>query len=353
MPERVIQTSITDLLGITHPIMLAGMGTAAGPRLAAAVTNAGGIGVIGGIGYTPDALREAIAELKSYLNDKSAPFGVDLLIPQVGGNARKTNYDYTKGHLDELITVIIETGTKLFVSAVGVPPKQVVDRLHAGGVLYMNMIGHPKHVAKCLDIGVDIICAQGSEGGGHTGDVPTSVLIPAVARLLEGKKSPLTKQNVHLVAAGGIYCGASLASALMLGASAVWVGTRFVTAKEAGASKAHQEAVTTAGFDDTIRTIIFSGRPLRVRKTSYILNWEQNRQAEIKELTSKGVLPLEHDADAHPDDADVQDNLHPYLMGVCAAEIQKVQSAAEIVNELITDAAARLSAVTQRFTPKL
>lgn len=88
-PET-IQTSMTDLLGITHPIMLAGMGTAAGPRLAAAVTNAGGIGVIGGIGYTPAALRDAIAELKSYLHDKNAPFGVDLLIPQVGGNARKT-----------------------------------------------------------------------------------------------------------------------------------------------------------------------------------------------------------------------------------------------------------------------
>ncbi|KAL5363472.1 hypothetical protein BJX96DRAFT_167509 [Aspergillus floccosus] len=338
MPSsQTIQTSMTDLLGITHPIMLAGMGTAAGPRLAAAVTNAGGIGVIGGIGYTPAALRDAIAELKSYLNDKAAPFGVDLLLPQ----------------LDDLITVIIETGTKLFVSAVGVPPQHVVDRLHAGGVLYMNMIGHPKHVAKCLARGVDIICAQGSEGGGHTGDVPTSVLVPAVARLLHGKTSPLTGQPVQLVAAGGIYCGASLAAALMLGAAAVWVGTRFVVAKEAGASRVHQEAVTGAGFDDTIRTIIFSGRPLRVRKTDYILNWEQNRQAEIKELTSKGILPVEHDADAHPDDPEILDNAYPHLMGVCAAEIQQVQSAKEIVDEMMAEATDRLAVVNKRFTPKL
>ncbi|KAI9373554.1 2-nitropropane dioxygenase [Aspergillus egyptiacus] len=351
--KQIIQTPITDLLGITHPIMLAGMGTAAGPRLAAAVTNAGGIGVIGGIGYTPDKLREAIAELKSYLNDKSAPFGVDLLLPQVGGNARKTNYDYTKGHLDELITVIIETGTKLFVSAVGVPPKHVVDRLHAHGVLYLNMIGHPKHVAKCLERGVDIICAQGGEGGGHTGDVPTSILIPTVARLLKGTTSPLTKQEVQLVAAGGIYSGASLSAALMLGASAVWVGTRFVVAKEAGASRAHQEAVTSAGFGDTIRTIIFSGRPLRVRKNGYILNWEEKRQAEIVELTSKGILPVEHDADTHPDDPEIQDNLHPYLMGVCAAEINQVQSAAEIVNEMMSEAAGRLSVVNKGFKAKL
>jgi len=85
-----LRTTVTDLLKINHPILLAGMNVAAGPKLAAAVTNAGGLGVIGGVGYTPDMLREQIAELKSYLNDKSAPFGVDLLLPQVGGSARKT-----------------------------------------------------------------------------------------------------------------------------------------------------------------------------------------------------------------------------------------------------------------------
>lgn len=85
-----IRTPITDLFGIKHPVLLAGMNVAAGPKLAAAVTNAGGLGVIGGVGYTPDMLKEQIAELKSYLNDKNAPFGVDLLLPQVGGNARKT-----------------------------------------------------------------------------------------------------------------------------------------------------------------------------------------------------------------------------------------------------------------------
>ncbi|KAI5283127.1 hypothetical protein KEM52_003511 [Ascosphaera acerosa] len=85
-----IKTATTDLLKIQHPILLAGMNVAAGPKLAAAVTNAGGCGVIGGMGYTPEMLREQIAELKSHLVDKNAPFGVDLLLPQVGGNARKT-----------------------------------------------------------------------------------------------------------------------------------------------------------------------------------------------------------------------------------------------------------------------
>jgi NAD(P)H-dependent flavin oxidoreductase YrpB (nitropropane dioxygenase family) len=138
------------------------------------------------------------------------------------------SYDYTKGKLDELVNIIIDSGARLFVSAVGVPPKHVVERLHGAGILYMNMIGHPKHVKKCLELGVDMICAQGGEGGGHTGDVPTTILIPAVAALVKGHKSPLTGQPVQVIAAGGLYNGQSLAAALALGASAVWIGTRFV-----------------------------------------------------------------------------------------------------------------------------
>ena len=135
------------------------------------------------------------------------------MLPSLGPNARKTNYDYTKGNLDDLITVIIEEKAKLFVCAVGVPPKAVVDRLHEAGILCMNvsrhviymfilysvryytdekMVGAPKHVKKALDVGIDIICAQGGEGGGHTGRTATSILIPACVDICKGKKSPLT-----------------------------------------------------------------------------------------------------------------------------------------------------------------
>lgn len=131
--------------------MLAGMNVAAGPDLAAAVTNAGGLGVIGGVGYTPQMLREQIADLKNGLDDKNAPFGVDLLLPQVGAGARKTNYDYTHGQLPELIDVIIASKAKLFVAAVGVPPKDIVEKLHKAGIPVMNMIGHPKHVKKACE----------------------------------------------------------------------------------------------------------------------------------------------------------------------------------------------------------
>ena len=287
-------------------------------------------------------LREQIAELKGFLKDKNAPFGVDLLLPQVGGSARKTNYDYTKGKLGELVDIIIESGARLFVSAVGVPPKQVVDKLHQHGVLYMNMIGHPKHVKKCLDIGADIICAQGGEGGGHTGDVPTTVLIPACAKIIKGHNSPLTKQPVQLVAAGGIFDGHGLAAALMLGASAVWVGTRFILSDEAGAPIAHQEAVKTAGFDDNVRTIIFTGRPLRVRNNPYIQNWEENRQDEIKKLTSQGTIPVEHDFENLGDDVDDEtlDNARPFLMGKASAVTNDKLPAKAIIDDMVENAVA-------------
>merc|ERR1719229_1905625 len=198
-----LTTPITELFGIKHPVLLAGMSGAAGPELAAAVSNAGGLGSVGGVGFTPDALRKTIKMLKDDLVDKTAPFGVDLLLPQVGGGARKTNKDYTGGTLPELIDIIIEEKAALFICAVGVPPKWAVDKLHAAKIPVMNMIGEVKHVAKALESGVNIICAQGGEGGGHTGDVATSVLIPKVVDSCRGKMSPLTGKQVPVVAAGG------------------------------------------------------------------------------------------------------------------------------------------------------
>jgi len=311
------------------------------------VTNAGGLGVIGGVGYTPEMLKEQIEELKSYLNDKNAPFGVDLLLPQIGGGARATNYDYTKGKLNELIDIIIEEKASLFVSAIGVPSPYIVEKLHKAGIPYMNMIGHPKHVAKCLAAGVDIICAQGGEGGGHTGEVPTSILIPQVVDLCKGKKSPLTGNDVLVVAAGGMYRGSSLAASLMMGAHGIWVGTRFILADEAGAPRAHQEAVRTAGYEDTIRTIIFTGRPLRVRNNAYIKQWEENRRDEIKALTSKGTIPVEHDIEELEKgdklDDETMDQARPFLMGKVAAVVNEKKPAKAIVDEIVAEAVNQLS----------
>lgn len=329
--SATIQTPLTVLLGIQHPILLAGMARTSGGPLAAAVSNAGGLGCIGGLGYTPQQMQDIIDELKSHLTSPDLPFGVDLALPQVGGSARKTNHDYTHGHLDELIEVVIRNKAKLFVSAVGVPPPHVIARLHEAKILVMNMVGHPKHAAKALKAGVDIVCAQGGEGGGHTGDIANSILIPAVVDVARQYTSPLTGQPAMVVAAGGIYDGRGLAASLMQGAQGVWVGTRFVASSEAGCSRLHKEHVVSAAFEDTLRTLVISGRPLRVRMNEYIQGWE-DRPEEIKRLTDGGVVPMTKDMDEGKD-VDI-----PFLMGQVAGVIKDIKPAREIVEDMVKEA---------------
>ncbi|KAJ7184223.1 2-nitropropane dioxygenase [Mycena filopes] len=337
----VFSTPLTKLFKINHPVMLAGMNVAAGPKLAAAVTNSGGIGVIGGVRQSPKFLRNSIEELKSHLEDKNAPFGVDLLIPQIGGNARKTNKDYTDGQL--------ESPPFSFVPSV-CPPSGPVERLHAAGIAVMNMIGHPKHVAKALAQGVDIICAQGGEGGGHTGDTAFSILIPTVVDLCKNAKSPLTGERVIVVAAGGIADGRGLAASLAYGADGVWVGTRFVASVEAGANKTHKEMVISAGYDDVSRTLIYSGRPMSVRRTPYVAEWETARKVEQEELVASGKIP--HDIElAQKPNRSIEGMA--FLMGKVAASINDIKPAKDIVDELVTTAEKSLKAATTLTKAKL
>jgi NAD(P)H-dependent flavin oxidoreductase YrpB (nitropropane dioxygenase family) len=331
MARPTLRTPLCDLLGIEYPILLAGMARTSSGPLAAAVSNAGGLGVIGGLGYTPKQMRDIIHEIKANLADKDLPFGVDLALPQVGGSARKTNHDYTHGQLDELISVVIEEKAKLFVSAVGVPPERVIKRLHEAGIFVMNMVGHPKHAHKALKAGVDIVCAQGGEGGGHTGNIATSILIPSVVDVARQYKSPLTGKTALVVAAGGVSNGRSLAAMLSYGAVGVWVGTRFVASKEAGCSQMHKESVVSAAFEDTVRTLVVSGRPLRVRMNDYIKSWEVDRPDEVRRLCDSGVVPLQKDMD---DDKDVD---VPFLMGQVAGIIDKIQPAKEIMEEMVAE----------------
>ena len=243
----------------------------------------------------------------------------------------------------------------------------MVHKLHDAKILVMNMVGHPKHVIRALNAGVDLICAQGGEGGGHTGSVPTSILIPEVVHLCAGRTSAFISEPIYVIAGGGIYNGRSLAAALMFGANGVWVGTRFVCAREAGAPKAHQDAIIGAGYDSTIRTIIFTGRPLRVLSTPYILDWETNRKRQIQELTSKGVIPINFDLDesekqakeqeknindrAHQNNGvqsnsnsfDIDDDTRPWLMGKVAGAIHNIKPAKDIIDDMVSEAVNSLS----------
>jgi len=376
-----LTTPITELFGIKHPILLAGMAGAAGPELAAAVTNAGGLGNIGGVGFSPDALRRTIKILKDDLEDKNAPFGVDLLLPQVGDGARKTNKDYTGGTLPELLDIIIEEKAALFISAVGVPPKWAVDKLHAAKIPVMNMIGAVKHVDKALEVGCDIICAQGGEGGGHTGDIPTSILLPQVCQACHGRKSPLTGGPVLVVGAGGICDGKGLASALAVGCSGVWVGTRFIASDEAGAGPLHKKKVVEADYGDTIRTIIYSGRPMRVFKTPYNIEWEEKRQEEMRQMQDAGIPAFVKDVDpekfvgANPAsvgtlnlsevltleerEKGVELSRHErhergvFLTGQCAGAIRDIKPAKDIIDDMVLHAAEQLRLASSFVSSKL
>lgn len=331
MPRPTLRTPLCEVLGIEYPVVLAGMARTSSGPLAAAVSNAGGLGVIGGLGYTPTQMRDIIHEIKANLTRPDLPFGVDLALPQVGGSARKTNHDYTHGQLDQLIDVVIEEKAKLFVSAVGVPPDHVIKRLHEAGILVMNMVGHPKHAKKALDKGVDIVCAQGGEGGGHTGDIATSILIPSVVEVARQYTSPITGKPAMVVAGGGIFNGKGLAASLSYGAVGAWVGTRFVASEEAGCSQLHKEAVVSAAFEDTQRTLVISGRPLRVKTNDYIRSWEVERPEEVRKLCDQGIVPLQHDMD-NEKDIDI-----PFLMGQVAGAIKSIQPAKQILEEMVTE----------------
>jgi len=263
----------------------------------------------------------------------------------------------TEGALPELIDTICKSGAKLFVSAVGVPPKWAVEKLHEVGMLVMNMVGAPKHVHKALDVGVDLICAQGGEGGGHTGDVATSILIPLVVDACKGARSPLTGQPVYVVAAGGIFDGRGLALALSLGAEAVWVGTRFIAATEAGASNVHKEKVVQATVHDTIRTTIYTGRPMRVLRTPFNADWEENRQSEIRDLQSRGVIPVKNyeekvkKGEIPMPSSELILQIRPWLMGQAAGAVKDVKPAAEIIHGMVRQAVLVLRANAAKIQP--
>ena len=166
------------------------------------------------------------------------------------------------------------------------PPVWVVEKLHANGTLVMNMAGLPRHVEKALETGVDIICASGTEGGAHTGDVSTLVLVPQCADMCKGR--------AVLVGAGGIFDGRGVAACMALGAQGCWIGTRFLATWESNSTEGNKTAILEASSNDTRRIEIYSGRPLRVIKNKYNDEWAAN-EGKMRELLDKGIVPVQHE----------------------------------------------------------
>lgn len=178
-------------------------------------------------------------------------------------------------------------------------------------------------------------------------DVPLSVLGPRVVDLCQGHKSPLTGKPIMTIAAGGIYRGKSLAAALCYGSDGVWVGTRFVACTESGAPKKHKDFVLKATHETDARTLIFTGRPLRLYRTPYVEKWEAQPD-KLKELLDQGVIPayrdMENDDDEGTNEQQIRDR---FLMGKCAAVIEDIKPAKEIVDDFINEATATLKSTNQ------
>lgn len=208
----MISTRLTELLDIEAPVMLAGMGGVSYHELAAAVSNAGGFGCLGASTMSDEVMVEEIA-CTTAATDK--PFGVDLLT--------------AAGDMTDKVRAIIAGGASVFVAGLGVP-RDVVEQCHDAGLLVVNMCGKVRHAVGAVAAGCDLVVAQGTEAGGHTGRVATMALVPQVVDAVG--------DQVPVVAAGGIVDGRGLAAALALGADGVWVGTRFIATPEARRSAA-------------------------------------------------------------------------------------------------------------------
>ena len=196
-----MQTRLTQALDIEHPVMLAGMGGVSYHHLVAAVSDAGGFGCLGASTMSTPQMVQEMAAVRQ-LTDK--PFGVDLLTAMPGDMV---------GQVEK----IVEGGASVFVAGLGVPV-EVVELCHRHGLLVINMCGKVDHARRAVDAGCDIVVAQGTEAGGHTGQVATMPLVPQIVDAVGDR--------VPVVAAGGIVDGRGLAAALVLGADGVWVGTR-------------------------------------------------------------------------------------------------------------------------------
>ena len=240
--KAALHTPVCDLLGVRYPIVQTGMGWVAGARLTAATSAAGGFGILASATMTLEQLKVAIADVRAR-TDK--PFGV---------NMRPDQHD-----VDARIELIIESGVRL-ASFAGPPSKAVIGKLKAAGVLTMPTVGARRHAEKMAALGVDALIAQGGEGGGHTGSVPTSILLPQVVDAVD----------IPVLGAGGFYDGRGLVAALAYGADGIAMGTRFLLTKESTVPEAVKRIYLDTDVFGTVVTTSIDGAPQRVIRTALV-----------------------------------------------------------------------------------
>ncbi len=330
-----LRTPLCDLLGIEFPIVQAGMGYVARAELAAAVSAAGALGVIGGASLTAAQLRDEIRKLRD-LTDR--PFGVDVLFATVGRpQASEAAARFTR-EVEEQLEVVFEENVPVLASGLG-DPGPIVPQARAQGMKVMALVGNTRNAVRVAQSGVDVIVAQGYDGGGHTGRVGTLALLPAV----------LDAVDVPVMAAGGIGDGRGLAAVIAMGGVGAWLGTRFVASREAFGHDAYKQRIVEIDDEGTTITRCFSGKPCRVVRNQTTEAWEAPELvARIRPFPQQFRVVAEW-LGADPYTAgryEGKTDVGALAAGQSAAVIEEIRPAGEIVRALeaeATRALARLS----------
>ncbi|MGP3981662.1 NAD(P)H-dependent flavin oxidoreductase [Streptomyces sp. KR80] len=248
MSAPTVETPLTKLVGIRHPIVQTGMGWVAGPRLVSAVANAGALGILGSATMTPDQLRSAVREVKSRTQ---APFGVNLRADT--------------GDADERIRILVDEGVQVASFALA-PSRDLIARLKDAGVVVIPSIGARRHAEKVASWGADAVVVQGGEGGGHTGEVATTVLLPQVVDAVD----------IPVVAAGGFCDGRGLVAALAYGAAGVAMGTRFLLTSDSTVPDPVKARYLAASVQDVTVTRKVDGLPHRMLRSELVHSLERS-----------------------------------------------------------------------------
>lgn len=364
---EILRTPLCDQVGIEVPIISAGMGPIAGPELVAAVSNAGGLGVLGCTGMSADQMRTVIRRTRELT---SRPFGVDLILParleQSGARMADVAERIPQGHWDSArqiagelgvdqptrstrgsggggsrrnalgtdaeaqIAVVLDEQVPVFVGALGTPAA-FAARLHDAGIVIMSVVGSTKQAVQVARDGADVVIAQGTEGGGHTGHVGTIALLPQV----------LDAVDVPVVAAGGIGDGRGLAAALVMGCQGVWVGTRFLATIESGLADWQKAEILAAADQSPVISRAYTGKRFRLLPNRWTEAWEQ---AEVDPLP----MPLQPVLagivlGAMATDRGGRQGVSMNGAGNIAGLLDEVLPAATVVEQMAAEAAARLT----------
>ena len=301
-----MQTRVSKLLGTKYPVIQGGMAWVAEYHLAAAVSNAGGLGIIGAASAPPEVVREQIRETKK-LTDK--PFGVNVML--LNPNAAK------------VAQIVIEEGVKVVTTGAGNPAK-FMDAWKAAGVVVIPVVASVA-MAKMMERGgADAVVAEGMESGGHIGSQTTMTLVPQIVDAV----------SIPVIAAGGIADGRGIAASMMLGAEGVQMGTRFVVAKESIVHANYKERVIKAKDIDSEVTGMSTGHPIRVLRNQMSREYLKMEKAgasfeELEHLTLGSLRKAVMDGDV------VNGSL---MAGQCAGLVKKEQSCEEIIEEIMAEA---------------